>query len=82
LTNRAVLKMDCEGCEFDVILNDYEHLRTFKELIFEYHLRASSEPLSRLLEVLAKDYSCRIVRKKGEIIGIVHCVRRWESVSE
>jgi len=81
IDHRAVLKMDCEGCEFDVILNDYEHLRTFKELIFEYHLRASSEPLSRLLEVLAKDYSCKIVRKKGDI-GIVHCVRRWESVSE
>jgi FkbM family methyltransferase len=33
----AVLKMDCEGCEFDVILNDYEHVRLFRELILEYH---------------------------------------------
>jgi len=23
----AVLKMDCEGCEYDVVLNDYEHVR-------------------------------------------------------
>ena len=27
-----VLKMDCEGCEFDVILNDYDYVKLFKEL--------------------------------------------------
>ena len=36
-TNDAVLKMDCEGCEYDVILNYYEHVRLFNELIYEYH---------------------------------------------
>jgi FkbM family methyltransferase len=75
INHSAVLKMDCEGCEFDIILNDYEHIRTFKDLVFEYHLRASSEPLSKLLEVLARDYLCGIVRMSTEI-GIVHCVRR------
>jgi FkbM family methyltransferase len=75
INHSAVLKMDCEGCEFDIILNDYEHIRKFKDLVFEYHLRASSEPLSKLLEVLARDYLCRIVRMSTEI-GIVHCVRR------
>jgi len=29
--------MDCEGCEYDVILNDYEHVRLFDEVYFEYH---------------------------------------------
>jgi FkbM family methyltransferase len=33
----SVLKMDCEGCEFDVIINDYQHVKPFKELIVEYH---------------------------------------------
>jgi len=75
IDHSAVLKMDCEGCEFDIILNDYEHIRTFKDLVFEYHLRASSEPLSKLLEVLARDYQCGIVKRSSEI-GIVHCVRR------
>jgi FkbM family methyltransferase len=75
IDHNAVLKMDCEGCEFDVILNDYEHIRTFKDLVFEYHLRASSEPLSKLLEVLARDYLCEIVRMSTEN-GIVHCGRR------
>ena len=41
----AILKMDCEGCEFDVILNDYEHVRVFKELI----MRSTCTPLVNLL---------------------------------
>jgi FkbM family methyltransferase len=28
----VVLKMDCEGCEYDVILNDYEHVKLFNEI--------------------------------------------------
>jgi len=34
--NDAVLKMNCEGCEYDVILNDYEHVKLFEEVVFEY----------------------------------------------
>jgi len=71
----AVLKMDCEGCEFDVILNDYEHVRVFKELLLEYHLYASSEPLSKLLKVLTRDYLCKIIKGSGESIGIMYCLR-------
>ena len=25
--------MDCEGCEFNMILNDYEHVKLFKEVV-------------------------------------------------
>jgi len=33
-----VLKMDCEGCEYDAILNsDGETLRMFREIILEFH---------------------------------------------
>jgi FkbM family methyltransferase len=71
----AVLKMDCEGCEYDIILNDYQSVKIFNELIFEYHTDTTSEPVSRLLKVLARDYCYKIVkRRKG--FGIVHCVRR------
>ena len=72
----AVLKMDCEGCEFDVILNDYEHVRVFKELLLEYHLYASSEPLSKLLKVLARDYRCNVERF-DKSIGMIYCLRNW-----
>jgi hypothetical protein len=27
IPSNAVLKTDCEGCEYDVILNDYEHVK-------------------------------------------------------
>lgn len=39
--NGGVLKMDCEGCEYDVILNDFEHITIFDELIFEYHVHTT-----------------------------------------
>ncbi len=70
----AVLKMDCEGCEFDVVLNDYEHVRLFRELIFEYHPRFVNKSLDDLLNVLDRDYSCNI--KGNKDLGIMHCVRK------
>jgi FkbM family methyltransferase len=65
----AILKMDCEGCEHDVITNDYEHVRLFKELIFEYHLN-----VDKLLKVLSRDYECNV---HGDVnLGIMHCIRK------
>jgi len=70
----AVLKMDCEGCEFDVILNDYKHVRLFRGLVFEYHPRFVNKSLDDLLKVLGKDYKCDI--RGNEDRGIMHCVRK------
>jgi len=67
--NDAVLKMDCEGCEFDVILNDYEHVRLFRELILEYHSN-----VNKLLKVLSRDYECNV--RGGEDLGIMHCIKK------
>jgi hypothetical protein len=72
--NNAVLKMDCEGCEFDVILNDYEHVRLFRELIFEYHPYAVNKPVSDLLNMLSRDYECYV--RGDEDFGIMHCIRK------
>jgi len=80
----AVLKMDCEGCEYDVILNDYEHVRLFDEVYFEYHAYATKIPVDVLLKKLSKDYKCEIVsdeefyKRHGyskKPLGLVKCVR-------
>jgi len=74
LNKETTLKMDCEGCEFDVILNDYEHVRLFRELIFEYHSYAVNRPVNDLLNVLGRDYKCDIKGNKN--LGIMHCIRK------
>jgi FkbM family methyltransferase len=71
--DNAALKMDCEGCEFDVILNDYEHVRLFRELILEYHSYTVNKSVDELLNVLSRDYKCDI---KGKDLEIMHCIRK------
>lgn len=37
-TNEAILKMDCEGCEYDAILSsDIDTLSKFRSMMIEYH---------------------------------------------
>ena len=56
--DNVVLKMDCEGCEFDVISNDYEHIKLFRELILEYHNNPTN-----LIKILENDFKCYIISK-------------------
>ncbi len=70
-----VLKMNCEGCEYDVILNDYEHVRLFRELIFEYRRWITGIPVKELLNVLSKDFKCIFTGRAHEDYGYVYCRR-------
>jgi len=72
--NDTALKMDCEGCEFDVILNDYEHVRLFRELILEYHPNPAKKTVDDLLMTLSRDYKCEV--RGGQDLGIIHCTRK------
>jgi len=71
----AVLKMDCEGCEYDVVLNDYEHVRIFKELILEFHIDETGALISKLLTLLNKDFSCRIIERDRNT-GVIYCIKK------
>ena len=68
-----MLKMDCEGCEYDIILNDYEHVRLFREVVLEYH----GDPMV-LLNVLKNDFECKLCRL-GSDVGLIHCKHRGRS---
>jgi FkbM family methyltransferase len=72
----GVLKMDCEGCEYDIILNDFEHVSLFDELIFEYHADAAGMPIQSLLRILSRNFNCRVI-KWGSTQGIVQCWRSF-----
>jgi FkbM family methyltransferase len=71
----SILKLDCEGCEYDVILGDYDHVRLFREVVVEYH-RGYRE----ILEIVRRDFTCRhearyffndLTRQ-----GLLYCVRQ------
>jgi FkbM family methyltransferase len=74
IDDSAILKMDCEGCEYDIILKDYEHVRIFEEIIFEYHEYMTKISIKLLLNKLSKDFTCKIHKKDG--FGLVKCTKK------
>jgi len=69
-----VLKLDCEGCEYDVILNDYQAVKLFEELAIECHPYITGKCLDEVLESLTKDFRCKLLDLGDG--AIVHCIRR------
>ncbi|ABL88647.1 methyltransferase FkbM family [Pyrobaculum islandicum DSM 4184] len=59
-----VLRMDCEGCEYDIILNNYRDIKMFNEIIFEYHEYKVNKPVTMLLDKLKADYSCSLLNEE------------------
>jgi len=83
----GLLKMNCEGCEYDIILNDYSAVNTFEELVFEYHEYAWGIKRTVLLEKLKLDYKCfespgfcdsypQYCTHMYPEVGIIHCIKK------
>lgn len=70
-----VLKMDCEGCEFDLIMNEYDSIRRFDKLIFEYHPNMIYRSLNVLLRRLSNDFECT-VGYGDRMLGILMCIKK------
>jgi FkbM family methyltransferase len=72
-----LLKMDCEGCEFDVILNDYEHVSMFEKLVFEHHANITGIEYTKLIDKLSSDFHCELTSSlpwvSKEEIGLLRC---------
>jgi len=71
-----ILKMDCEGCEYDIILKDYDTVKEFDEIGFEYHAKNTKIPVNKLLEKLNNDFECKIIKEKSKDVGLVYCIRK------
>jgi FkbM family methyltransferase len=69
IRDRSVLKLNCQGCEYDVVLNDYEHVRVFEEVIIEYHTGAVV-----LFRNLSKDLECHILKEINDEQGLMKCI--------
>lgn len=67
-----VLKMDCEGCEYDVMLNPSEPVSEFNEVIIELHKRVGNH--NRVKDVLRASFNCGVVRSNDDV-EILHCVK-------
>lgn len=71
-----ILKMDCEGCEFEIIHN--EDLTMFKDIVFEHHSKIAGKDYKPLIEKLKKDgfkidtYPVAASNQSFEDIGIIH----------
>ncbi|ARM76125.1 FkbM family methyltransferase [Acidianus manzaensis] len=66
-----LLKMDCEGCEYDIIMNDYENLNRFEKIIFEFHY---PKKINEVLDKLGNDFMCEV--KKGKVTYLIRCSKK------
>ena len=75
ISRPSLLKIDCEGCEFPLVLEDYEQVRRFDELVFEFHPNITHLRISILAKALAKDFHYSVVAG-DDVLGVAHCFKK------
>ena len=69
--DNAVLKIDCEGCEYEtVLMSDRQTLRKFDQIQIEFHHGAR-----RLVKKL-RSYGFQVHYSFGKTIGYIYAIRR------
>jgi len=74
-----ILKMDCEGCEFEIVATS--DLSMFKDIILEHHAEIAGKDYKPLIKKLEEQnfkidtYPCYASKKPFEKIGIIHAYK-------
>lgn len=72
-----LLKMDCEGCEFEIIENS--DLSVFNELIFEYHSKIAGKDHEKIINKIKNEgfelKISKVYRESTKDLGIVHAFK-------
>ena len=71
ISDPYLLKMDCEGCEYDVIMNDYENVKKFEKLVFEFHY---PKKVNEIQNLLSNDFEC--ISRKGKVTYLIKCTKK------
>ncbi len=80
--NNGIMKVDCEGCEYELILNAKEEiLLRFKQIIIEYHygyknLISKLKPIFRMRHTLPQCMHDSDKKEKQMYRGLILCDRK------
>jgi len=70
-----MLKMDCEGCEYNIILKDYETVKRFTIINLEYHEKETGISHKVLIDKLKDDYEVKVYygpgKEQGKYYGMI-----------
>jgi FkbM family methyltransferase len=66
--NADILKMDCEGCEYDVLLNMSPGSMRFQEIMLEFH----GDCRALIRTMLQEGYTTKIVKNYNSKLGLIH----------
>ena len=86
LSEPFLLKMDCEGCEYSLIMNSYDALKKFEIIIFEFHPLLTGVTCFKLKSLLERDFICKTSNREvsmrtysplqSPLLGVMYCYKR------
>ncbi len=70
-----LLKIDCEGCEYDLITQEFQSVSRFQNVIFEFHPNMTFQSPKPLFELFAQVYECHL-SQADKMLGVMRCTKK------